>query len=162
MNTTKPLSKASLTVISLLFFVAFVGIGANKTMIFKILVHNISFALKVSEYDDEKLNAHTLGIPYQISKFVENYFKNNPYENPVVLFEPNGYYIKNNSQVRVPEPVTFYYYTGIKGMWTSSNKIREATHYVIFYNGQMTITRFKSEQQKQEFLNHYAKYENQL
>lgn len=162
MNLNRSFHDISLTLISFLVLLIFVNIGINRAMFVDRTLENYEKAGIIAEFEDEKLKSSTWGAPYQLSSRVKQYVESQNIKDPVILFEPNGYYIENNERVRVPEPVTFYYYTGLRCVWTCSENVEEATHYVVVKNNMFDLYKFNNKQEIRDFVEHYSKYQNSL
>jgi hypothetical protein len=78
---------------------------------------------------------------------------------PVILFEPNSYYRDSlHIQIRVPEPAIFYYYTGLKGVWTNSGEVNKARFLVRISKKGVIMDEIKSPAQLSQILNNYRKF----
>jgi hypothetical protein len=80
----------------------------------------------------------------------------------VILFEPNSYYrdsLHIYNAIRAPEPVVFYYYTGLEGVWTNSPDVNKANFIVRYSKTKgVTLDEIHSPQQLQQILASFKKY----
>ncbi|WP_118972276.1 hypothetical protein [Taibaiella koreensis] len=157
------LSQVALTFIAIVALFIFSHAGVNKEW----------FAKVVSYWDDyqeqrqsnktiEEIREERLGPSYKISKMVRETFEARHIKNPVILLEPNTYVEKTMGGIKMPEPIIFYYFTGIKALWTNSTNVNEATHILRLKNGQMQIDTISSPGALKQILNFYKPYPQSL
>jgi hypothetical protein len=80
-------------------------------------------------------------------------------KNPVILLPPNEYLRKQNiTDLIIPEPSQFYYYTGLHAVWTSSPDVRKANWALIIQNGNMRFEKIENQQMLDQLLNSYKGY----
>ncbi|HTI07089.1 MAG TPA: hypothetical protein VL832_01000 [Puia sp.] len=99
------------------------------------------------------------GLNYTICAKVKEYMTKKKIVNPVILFEPNSYYRDSlHIQVRVPEPAVFYYYTGLKGVWTTSAEVNKANYLVRISKKGVNLDQIRTPEQLQQILARYQKF----
>lgn len=102
------------------------------------------------------------GNSYQASIYIKKYFAEHNIEDAVILFEPNEYFKKTGLSFKAPEPITFYYFTGMRGMWMTSERIEEATYFVSVNNQGIMMQKIASREHLAEILNTYKDYKTSL
>ncbi|MBS1590210.1 MAG: hypothetical protein JST52_11410 [Bacteroidetes bacterium] len=102
---------------------------------------------------------------YAVAKEIVKKVKEAHDTNAIVLLPPNSYVQENSPQViqymRMPEPVVFYYYTGLKAVWTNSPEVNKANWALIINNNNVQIVQI-TPQQRTELLEMYKKYKPEL
>jgi hypothetical protein len=99
------------------------------------------------------------GVSYTICMKVKEFIAKKKVSNPVILFEPNSYYRDSlHIQIRVPEPAVFYYYTGLKGVWTTSGEVNKANYLVRISKKGVNLDEIRSPAQLQQILTNYQKF----
>jgi len=99
------------------------------------------------------------GVGYTICMKLKEYVDKKKLGDPVILFEPNSYYRDSlHIQIRVPEPAVFYYYTGLKGIWTNSGEVNKARYLVRISKKGVNLDEIKSPAQLQQILANYRKF----
>lgn len=128
-----------LTCLTAFLLLIFTKIGYNKTWFEKVQYYFTDFIeQKDSDASLETIRESRLGPSYKMSKEIQKYFEKKHIQNPVVLFEPNTY-IEKAAGFKMPEPIVFYYFTGLKSVWMNSRNVAEATHFVYFRQRNMYI-----------------------
>ena len=117
----------------------------------------------LKEKDDtagiEGIMTGRFGLNYTICAKVKEYMTKKKIVNPVILFEPNSYYRDSlHIQVRVPEPAVFYYYTGLKGVWTTSAEVNKANYLVRISKKGVNLDQIRTPEQLQQILARYQKF----
>jgi hypothetical protein len=68
---------------------------------------------------------------YLLSKQIDSIFEQKGIKEKVlVLLPPKGYFKERGITYHVPEPAVFYYYTGLKTTWVTSDLATKANWYV--------------------------------
>lgn len=156
------LSQSSLTLISVVFLFIFSRAGNNKEWFQKISGYWEDYKeQRVSTTSIEEIKEERLGISYRVCKLIQKHFEDKHIKNPVILLEPNTY-LEKTAGMKMPEPVVFYYFTGIKALWTNAANVKEATHILRLKNGGMRIDSIASPQQLQQILSFYKPYSQAL
>lgn len=57
----------------------------------------------------------------------------------VVLVPPSNYFNSMNIHYHVPEPVVFYYFTGVKTLWSNCTNAADANWYVCVKDGKLAV-----------------------
>src|ERR1700712_2302722 len=112
-----------LTVVSFLLIILVLNAGYYKTwFVDKPMEYWADFQKQKDDTADIRgIMTGRFGLPYTICMRVKDVLAQKKVKDAVVLFEPNSYYRDSlHMQLRVPEPAVFYYYTGLKGVWTTS------------------------------------------
>lgn len=99
------------------------------------------------------------GVSYTICMKVKEYVDKKQLIDPVILFEPNSYYRDSlRIQIRVPEPAVFYYYTGLRGVWTTSRDVNKARFLVRISKKGVSLDEIRSPAQLQQILANYRNF----
>ena len=102
------------------------------------------------------------GISYTISMKVKEVIEKRRMPNAIILFEPNSYYrdsLQIYPSIHAPEPALFYYYTGLRGVWTNSPNVDKANFIVrVSKKKGVTLDEIRSPQQLQQILAGFKKY----
>jgi len=102
---------------------------------------------------------------YAVAKEIERQVREAKDTAAVVLLPPNAYVEQNSPQViqymRMPEPVVFYYYTGLKAVWTNSPEVNKANWALIIQNNNVQIARITPEQ-RASLLDMYKNFKAEL
>lgn len=99
------------------------------------------------------------GLAYSISMRIKETVENKKINDPVILFEPNGYYNDSlHMDLHVPEPAVFYYYTGLHSVWMNSPGVGKANYLVRITKGEVKMDHIRSAAQLQQILARYQSY----
>jgi hypothetical protein len=147
--------------IGLLFL--YYSIGENRRWFNnKLLGYWEEFKIQKKEMDPEKRKNSRLGTSYSLSKTFADFLINKGERDKLLLLPPNDYLLENKIQYKVPEPVVFYYYTGLKTVWPDNNDAMKAAWYVDIVNGQITLDSVKNQAQLDSVLIKFRKYKSNL
>lgn len=119
------------------------------------------FKEKDESMDPVAIMKSRYGISYVISISVKEAIEKKRVANPVILFEPNGYYrdsLHLYPKVRAPEPAVFYYYTGLEGVWVNSPDAEKANFLVRVSKKGVTLDAIRNKEELQKILAFYRKY----
>ncbi len=146
---------ASLAAICLLIYTR---IGYNKTWFAKVAYYwNDFITQKDSDLTEEQIKEERWGPGYKISMQIKDLMAQRKVQHPVLLFEPNTY-LEKTAGFKMPEPIVFYYFTGIKAVWTNSRSVAEATHIVRFRKSRMYIDSIPSKEVLQQLITSYKAF----
>lgn len=154
------LPKILLTVIAIFLFIIFKNFGVNKFWFEKTGSYWDAFLeQKDAGASEEDIRRERWGGPYIVSKMIQEYFVKNNIKDPVVLVEPSAYLMDQKIiSFKLPEPIVFYYYTGIKTVWTNSKNVKDANYVAYLTRQGLLIEPIKSPDQLQQILTKYQKY----
>lgn len=109
----------------------------------------------------EERMANRFGNYYSISKQIAAALKefSKDTSEDLVLLPPTAYFEKNGLHYHVPEPVVFYYFTGIRTVWANSPHAKEANWYVYVSKGEMHIRKVTSPERLLPIIAAFNKYE---
>jgi hypothetical protein len=130
-----------LTVISILIIVIYFNTEFYKDWIDRRVVGPISdIGEQLSYMEPHERKEMRLGTSYIVSYNVAKYLKTNKVDsNAIVLLPPKEYVKAMKADYAVPEPVVFYYYTGIKAVWPDSKDVQKANYAVIYQNNNLQL-----------------------
>lgn len=159
---TSAFNKVQLTIISIILITVICNVGKYKEWFFGRTLKNWNTSVGTFGTDIEEIKLQYWGRSYGMAKILKENFDTIDFDTPIILFEPNSFYKKTNTDFRVPEPITFYYFTRMKSVWINSNNVYEATHFVTFNNNQMLLQEVKDSNSIKAFINHYKGYKPSL
>jgi hypothetical protein len=123
--------------------------------------YNESDHMEIEERKQYKYGSAYL-LSTQVAAFVDRYKTLNRSAPAVVLLPPNSYLKEKQMNVAVPEPVVFYYYTGLHAVWTDSPNV-DSANWVLMVNGsKMQITHIEDKNQLHLLLSRYKNYQPRL
>jgi hypothetical protein len=103
----------------------------------------------------EERREYRLGVEYKLCKFIETSVKKTD-KKKVLLLMPSDEYIKKNGQgLTLPEPVVFYYYTGLKSTRPGNADELKANYFVILDGRGAQVGELKDTSHTKEVLNFY-------
>ena len=111
--------------------------------------------------DEMTIKKQRYGLVYTVSMRVKEVVEKKKMAHPVILFEPNSYYrdsLHIYTSMRAPEPAVFYYYTGLKGVWTNSPDVGKANFLVRVSKKGVSLDVIRSPQELQQILELYKKF----
>jgi len=107
----------------------------------------------------EEVRRIRYGLPYTLSKKIQEAVKAGHLHDPVFLFEPNSFYHDSlHIDLHMPEPAVFYYFTGLQGVWMNSPTVQKANYLVMIRKGEMKIEHIRTPRQLQEILTRYRSF----
>jgi hypothetical protein len=107
----------------------------------------------------EAMRRMRYGVPYTLSVELKEAAKAGQLHDPVFLFEPNSFYQDSlHTDLRMPEPAVFYYYTGLQCVWMNSPTVRKANYFVMIRKGEVKIEPIRTTRQLQEILTRYKSF----
>lgn len=131
--------------------------GNNKWLNERVL----NFTDKIHDEMDmmslEERRVYRLGAPYNASVAVQKMIKSwNMKEEPIVLLPPRDYIKRFGIDVTFPEPIVFYYYTGLKSVQPTSKDVMKANLALVFDSrGGLNIAKMKNQDGLKEVLQMY-------
>lgn len=162
MQTESLFNKLLLTIVSVFTIGLFLKTPAVGGWFDNLLMPNWRNLQELMDKDLEERKLARWGNSYYASMFIKKYFDEHNIKDAVILFEPNEYYKKIDLDFKAPEPVTFYYFTGMRGMWMTSERIEEATHFVYINKKGIMMQKIGSREELNKILNIYKDYKTSL
>jgi len=152
-----------LTLFSILLIFVFSHFGTNKLFFSqKIPAYWDAFvAEKAADLSTEEIKKQRYGAQYVVSLMIKDYFEKNKIKDPVVLLEPNDY-LQKTAGFKMPEPIVFYYFTGLHALWLNSSNVEDATYMVYITQRGLRFQPITSKEQLQSILNQYKQYKPSL
>jgi len=125
----------SATLMIILFFL----LPANKLWFKeKVIGYWNDFIVQRKQLSIEQRNIKRFGTEYSYSKEITRFFEQKGIAPDVLVLVPSEAYFKKQGIVYpVPEPVTFYYLTGLKIAWPKDKKAVTANWYVTVRNNKL-------------------------
>ncbi|HKR03711.1 MAG TPA: hypothetical protein VJY62_03675 [Bacteroidia bacterium] len=149
-----------LTILSTILIILLYSIPVYKNW----LTGNINVDKKIiqqvkymNEEDRKKIR---FGMPYIISKQILDYFNENKIDinKALVLLPPNEFVKEKGINFSVPEPVVFYYYTGIKAKWANSMNAENANFILTVKNDNLRIEPLNNKMEIDSILSVFRQY----
>lgn len=127
--------------ISILLITVFFLLPPNRKWLqSRILNYYSEFPYQVRQWDIEKRKTSRWGSSYVCSKQIATFFEQKGIKkNVLVLIPPTTFLKARGLDYFVPEPAVFYYYTGLKTIWTNSPDALKANWLVRAVNGKLVI-----------------------
>lgn len=147
-----------ITIFSLIVLAAFVNYKANKLFLFDRTLANWKTMQQLSDVSDSTRMLARWGKTYYASLEVKKICERYNYKDPLILFEPNSYYFAKGMDFKAPEPIIFYYFTGLHGIWMDSKNIDKATHLLVINNQEMTLQPIQDSAQLASIKEFYKDY----
>lgn len=164
-KSVSPFKSIILTIISIFSLLLFFSVDFYKFW----YEHRVSFywdefLTQKDELDVDVRMRNRFGGPYIIGEMVKEQAKKEGIKDPVVLFEPNTYYKQNNIPFSAPEPIAFYFLSGLRATWINSpdSQLRKVTHIIYVDGRNANIDHVDSFGEVKKFLSAYSKYEVSL
>lgn len=162
MGTNLYYKKLLLAIISPILTLIFINIDVNKYFLFERTLDNLDNIMAIQDENIEYQKNARYGGQYYACRYVKKYCEEKGLKDPIILFEPNTYYTQNKIRFKAPEPIIFYYFTGLKGVWMDSKNIGSASLFVMVTNDNFSVVTIESKEQLDEIINTYKKYKPSL
>lgn len=92
--------------------------------------------------------------PYDLAKFIK---KTVGKDTNKWIIIPNAEYVKKaDPKLHMPEPITLYYYTGLKSMYPDNKHIDSAKFAIFIINGNIKVVKIMDEKSLEMLKKHYA------
>lgn len=119
------------------------------------------FSKEYRNLDEAQRMQYRFGFVYKYSREIELSLKQKgKAKTALVLLPPTGYFKSHHIAYEVPEPVVFYYFTGIRTLWVTCSNAGEANWYVKAVNGQIIIDSVTNTQALRDSLAKFKKYKS--
>ena len=119
-------------------------------------IHN--FSLEKDHLSVEERREYKYRDIYVLLSQMAVFLGKNSVPEPLVLLPPNSFLKAQHVNLRMPEPVVFYYYTGFKAVWTDSPNVDSANWAVVSKDGKINLVQLKNKQNVQQILSYYKNY----
>lgn len=148
-----------LTIISIVIISIFLSIDFYHDWFVKRVVKPIDDINEQLTYmEPEERMELRLGMSYIISKGVADYLRKNHADTSAIVLLPPQAYIKHyKANYPVPEPIVFYYYTGLKSKWISSPGVEKSNFAIIYQKNNIQLAPL-NKQQLAEVLKVFRQY----
>ena len=160
----KPLSemyirKLALTAIAMLFVIVFFNISHyRKWLDERILVLTEEWYEQSDKKTYEDRRAYRLGNGYVACKSIATYVRTQKIKNPLILLPPDTYNKKLGYGIVIPEPVIFYYMTGLKATRPGNADVSKANYFVDGADGNVMVTEVKNADDIKKILSIYQSF----
>jgi hypothetical protein len=156
----KPEKNITLFAIAVILISLFFLLPRNRDwMAQRILTYWNEFQHQKAETSLEKRKAERYETSYTYSKWISNYFEKKGIKNKVVvLLPPASYFESKGIDYPVPEPVVFYYFTGLKTVRSIDSTAQQATWFVHAGKNTLIIDSFPNRQSLKDSLDSFSKF----
>lgn len=145
----KQLLVAGCSVISIILF--FVAPANNTWLREKILAPLQDIKTEHTKMGLEQRMEYRFDSDYIYSEQIALLFeKKGIKKTALALMPPTSYFKLKNMHYHVPEPVVFYYYTGVKTLWGNNHNATDANWYIRVDNGHLVIDSVANRQALQD------------
>ncbi|HXS37124.1 MAG TPA: hypothetical protein VN721_10520 [Flavipsychrobacter sp.] len=90
---------------------------------------------------------------YSFATGVTKYFADNKIKNPLLLLPSDKYMKANKSNIRVPEPIIFYYFTGYQSVQYTDSNAKKANYTVLIRNNKFALVPINTPQERDGIIN---------
>ncbi|HYE54096.1 MAG TPA: hypothetical protein VD996_04605 [Chitinophagaceae bacterium] len=97
------------------------------------------FTRQKNNLDPEARMVERFGTHYTVSKAIADSLRKKTTGEVLLLMPPNSYFRKMKMNYDVPIPPVFYYFTGIKTVWTNNPNATKANWYVRIENNKIIV-----------------------
>ncbi len=151
--------KIQLSIVAIIAIVIFFQLPVNKAWLDDVILVDVSLIPAQLDYmDEEYRNQARYKESYQLEMAIKGFFDQTPSVKPLLLLPPTGYFKAKGLNFPIPEPAIFYYFTGIRSVWTNSKMIDSANWVVIPADNQMYIFPIQNRHQLDSFLTIFKPY----
>jgi len=150
-----------LTIVSISTIFLVLGLGYYRTWFRDkpLFYWNAFIGESASHASPEDIRKARYGKAYALCMTVKELVAKKKIKDPLILFEPNGYYRDSlHIDLHMPEPAVFYYYTGLHGVWINSPGVEKANCLVRIENGKAEVEQILSPERLQTILAGYRKF----
>ena len=90
---------------------------------------------------------------YSFATGIAKYFTDNKIKNPVLLLPSDKYMKVNKSNIKVPEPIIFYYFTGYRSAQCTDSDAQKANYAIIIKKDKFAIIPLTKPQERNDIIN---------
>jgi hypothetical protein len=127
----KPEKQITLLAVSVIILSAFFILPVNRDwMANRILPYWKDFNYQKSRLNVEERKINRYKSSYIYSKQIADFFHSRNKDSVLVLIPSTSYFNLHGIHYHVPEPVVFYYYTGLKTVWSTNSDAYKAKWFV--------------------------------
>lgn len=152
-----------LFIVSVIFIIFFAQATANRLWITqRIWPYMFEFWVQKDHLSLEDRREYKYRGPYVLLTQIAKVLDTSKAHNPVLLLPPNSFIKAQHVDLRVPEPVVVYYYTGCHAVWTDSPNVDSANWALLVQNGKVRLAQLTKPEQLQQILAIYKNYTPKL
>jgi hypothetical protein len=150
--------EAALLAISISLLTVFFLLPRNQQWAARIFFYWQRFSYESKHTGREERMQYRFGNDYIFSKKIaEVFIRSGDYDTALVVLPPANYFKGKGITYNVPEPAVFYYYTGLKTVWTASDQAVKAGWYVRANGKALVIEKVNDRRQLQDTINMFRK-----
>lgn len=114
---------------------------------------------QTKDHTDTDFRLQMYGETYRVSQMIKENLKEMHIVNPVLLFQPTGYFQEQHITMAPPEPAVFYNYTGLRSVYMNNpDAQRVATHFIRISNKGMEVVTITTPKRFAEIVAPYKRY----
>lgn len=141
------------------FLFAFSQAGQYGEWTKKLFIFWKGFLIQKESLSEKDRMANFYGDGYSEIMYIKKNLDKSHFPNPVLLFQPPGYFTSNKIDFVPPESAAFYFMTGYVCLPFNAPDAARATHFVEIDKFQMKMTRIKSPEQFNQIRQRYQIYQ---
>lgn len=156
----KPEKQINLLAFSILAVSLFFMLPRNRAWLHdKILPYFKAVPRQLGQLDTEQRKTERYGNAYRYSTSIASTLRKRTEAGKVLLLMPSTSYFKARGlDYPVPEPAVFYYYTGIKTVWSNSSEAMGANWYAHVAGGQIQVDSVAAPTQLRDTISSFNKF----
>lgn len=146
----------SLLAAALLIITFYFGIPLNKQW-FKDHILNFTDDIyeEINYMDPEVRKEYRWAASYVMTKSIKETIEKHKIDSPLILTPPDKYYKKYNAELIIPEPVVFYYYSGLRTTMIGAKDVYKANFGIIYEGNTMKLVPLNNREQIQHVIDIY-------
>ena len=159
----KPEKQITLLAVSLMILSGFFLLPRNQSwMAYRILPYWNDISYQKSRLDLEERKRSRYRGSYIYSRQIANFFHQKNQDSAIVLLPSTSYFNFHGIKYHVPEPAVFYYYTGLRTLWTNNRNVNDANWLVRVEGGKFIFDSITSAQQLADTLKSFKQFPPEL
>jgi hypothetical protein len=148
--------KIALAFLSCIYILIFFNIEQYKTWLEdRILVFSSEIYDHLDRMDLEERRRFRWSNTYTDALTIKEYLDTSGIKEPLLMLPPLELVKKNLPNAIIPEPIVFYYFTGVKTILPDSRFIDKANVALVLRGNGLTIEKIENKEQLQAILNLY-------
>ena len=150
-----------LTIVSLIFLIIFFNVPFYREWLRMRVIEPLQDISEQAGYMEiEQRKEMRYGSTYVVSKNIANYLltqNDAPKDSTIVLLPPKKFITDNKCDFAVPEPVVFYYFSGLKSKLFDSPGAEQSNYAVVCKNSNIQLVKIVKGQ-AEEAIKFYSQY----
>ena len=158
------MKKLLLTIFAVFLITIFFILPRNRTWFIKKPVSYWNdFVSQTKNIDPAHRKTERYGTSYTYSLHIKAQLKSNVNSSNALILIPSTDYFKHYGlDYHVPEPIVFYYFTGLKTVWPNSKEAIKANWYATIREGKIVVDSVRNINQLKDSLASFNKFKISL